>query len=165
MEGPVKIEYRISLSRTIYSNQCWEIDPDRTVLTQYIARHPDSIRATFAGGDIVRIDGIMYVVKDTLSGYFGLDDCEWYVSTICYYLKPLPFSMGLGLETGWTTIPGNIVEPKAIPTVTTGALYNQRLRKKGEVYNLNAELDEARNRFLLVVAELNRIRKKKEEVA
>jgi len=159
MEGSVKIEYNISLMRTIYPDQCWEIDPDRTVLTQYTARHPHAIHATFRQGDLVKIDEKVYAIGDTLSGYFGLNDCEWYVTTICYYLKPPVFDMGPPESSEWSPLPGNIIEPKAVPTTTTGALYNQKVRKRGELYNLNAELDEARNRFWLVVAELKKLRK------
>lgn len=173
MERRVKIEYQNSASRhidrdtiikttivrSIYPDQCWEIDPDRTVLTQYIARHPDSIIATFAVGDVVRIDGTVYVIKDTLSGYFGVDDGEWYVSSICYYLEPLP-DTETGDMIGWELMPGNIIEPMAVPAPTTKALYNQRVRKKDEVYDIDTELEEARHRFWLVVTELGKIRRR-----
>ena len=177
MERRVKIEYqnrgsyrtdrgtivKTTIIRSICPDQCWEIDPDRTVLTQYIARHPDSISTTetFAVGDIVRIDGIVYTIKDTLSGYFGVGDGEWYVSSICYYLEPLPPDTVTEGIIGWKLMPGNIIEPMAVPAPTTKALYNQRVRKKDEVYDIDAELEEARHRFWLVVTELGKIRRRK----
>ena len=168
MERPVKIEYVISLMRRIYPDQCWEIDPGRTVLTQYIARHPHAIEPAFRVGEIVRIDEKVYVIGSTLSGYFGvnkgifanLSDWEWYVTTVCYFLKPPVFDTASMEASGWYPLPGNIIEPKAVPTMTTGALYNQRVKDPDEIYDLGAEMYEARNRFKLVVAELNKIRKR-----
>lgn len=150
-------------TRTIYTDQCWEIDPDRTVLTQYIARHPYSIQSTFTTGDRLLLNGKLYSVTEIRYGNFGVT--SWTATVIWYYLRAHN-----ALESGpppagkWCVMPGKFVDPQPIPTITTGSLFSYKVRPTAEGIDIDLakEYTESRNRYEIVVNELNRVRRELE---
>lgn len=151
-------------TRTIYPDQCWEIDPDRTMLTQYIARHPYSIRSTFTGHDRLKINGKLYSVTEVRHGHYGIT--SWTATVIWYYLRAHNV-----LESGpppagkWCVMPGKFINPQPVTTLTSGALFSYKPRPSGELVDIDLakEYMEARNRNELVIIELARVRNELED--
>lgn len=150
--------------RTIYPDQCWELDPDWTVLTQYIARHPYSIRSTFTTGDRLLLDGKLHSVTEIRYGHFGVT--SWTATVIWYYLRAHNvLDSGPPPAGKWCVMPGKFVDPQPIPTITTGSLFSYKVRPAAEAIDidLSKEYTESRNRYEIVVNELNRVRTEMEE--
>ena len=163
-ENETSIHQSYLAVRTIYPDQCWEIDTDRTTLTQYIARHPYSIRATFTGNDRLLIDGKLYSVTEIRHGHFGVT--SWTAAVVWYYLRAHNV-----LESGpppagkWCVMPGKFVDPQPIPTITSGSLFSYKVRPASRGtpdIDLSKEETEARHRYELVVNELSRLRRELE---
>lgn len=158
-DNETSIHQSYIVERTVYPDQCWEIDSDRTMLTQYIARHPFSIRSTFTEHDRLLIDGKLYSVTDVRHGHFEVT--SWTATVIWYYLRAHN-----ALESGpppagkWHVMPGKFVDPKPIPMITCGALFSYKVRPAAESVDIDLMNDvlESRHRYDLVVNELNRVR-------
>jgi len=150
--------------RTIYPDQCWEIDAERTTLTQYIARHPHSIRSTFTSYDRLLIDGKLYSVTEIRHGHLGVT--SWTAAVIWYYLRAHNVLKSGPPPAGkWCVMPGKFVDPQPIPTITSGSLFSYKVRPAAlgtPDIDLAKEYTEARNRYEIVVNELNRVRRELE---
>lgn len=162
-ENETSIHQSYLAERTIYPDQCWETDPERTTLTQYIARHPFSITPAFAVGDRLRIDGKAYWVYMVQHGHFGIT--SWTATVTWYYLRAYN-KLDIGPPANkWCVMPGKFVDPQPIPTITNAAMFNYKSRPSVEPVDidLSREYAEARNRYEVVVAELVRVRTELED--
>lgn len=143
--------------RTIYPDQCWEIDHDRTVLTQYIARHPAAVRSTFILHDRLLIDDAFYSVNEIYHGRCRVT--SWAFTVIWYHLRkhnvpprsPPPIGR-------WCVMPGDFIVPQATPSPPSGAIYSHEVHRSDVVYNMDDEYMKARNRYELVVQKLTELR-------
>jgi len=159
-ENETSIHQSYHPTRVIYPDQCWEIDADRTTLTQYIARHPYSIRSTFTTNDRLLIDGKLYSVTDTRHGHLGIT--SWTIAVIWYYLRPHNvLEYGPPPTGNWCVMPGKFINPQPIPVITSGSIFSYQTRpvvREMSDIDLAKEYMESRSRYELVVNELNRLR-------